>query len=154
MCLCPQLRTKLSSQEIQQFAMLLHEYRNGASIHEFCINLKQLYGDSRKFLLLGECLPSVSGFACVCCWLSSEFRMSSLAPETPWFGGLMVALDVPASLEQMLGPGQALRCSTQYSLGVQLVGLMRVPQGLVLSQCDLTVMEGRCAPSTMPADTW
>ncbi|XP_005062637.1 PREDICTED: cerebral cavernous malformations 2 protein [Ficedula albicollis] len=48
------LRTKLSSQEIQQFAMLLHEYRNGASIHEFCINLKQLYGDSRKFLLLGE----------------------------------------------------------------------------------------------------
>ncbi|XP_008634534.1 cerebral cavernous malformations 2 protein isoform X2 [Corvus cornix cornix] len=47
------LRTKLSSQEIQQFAMLLHEYRNGASIHEFCINLKQLYGDSRKFLLLG-----------------------------------------------------------------------------------------------------
>ncbi|XP_064411159.1 cerebral cavernous malformations protein 2 homolog [Latimeria chalumnae] len=47
------LRTKLSSQEIQQFAMLLHEYRNGALIHEFCINLKQLYGDSRKFLLLG-----------------------------------------------------------------------------------------------------
>ncbi|XP_040287364.1 cerebral cavernous malformations 2 protein isoform X4 [Bufo bufo] len=47
------LRTKLSSQEIQQFAMLLHEYRNGASIHEFCINLRQLYGDSRKFLLLG-----------------------------------------------------------------------------------------------------
>ncbi|MEE6513792.1 hypothetical protein FKM82_021599 [Ascaphus truei] len=47
------LKTKLSSQEIQQFAMLLHEYRNGASIHEFCINLRQLYGDSRKFLLLG-----------------------------------------------------------------------------------------------------
>ncbi|XP_058469356.1 cerebral cavernous malformations protein 2 homolog isoform X1 [Solea solea] len=47
------LRTKLSSQEIQQFATLLHQYRNGASIHEFCINLRQLYGDSRKFLLLG-----------------------------------------------------------------------------------------------------
>ncbi|MGH0135095.1 UNVERIFIED_CONTAM: hypothetical protein FKN15_013475 [Acipenser sinensis] len=47
------LKTKLSSQEIQQFAMLLHEYRNGSSIHEFCINLRQLYGDSRKFLLLG-----------------------------------------------------------------------------------------------------
>ncbi|XP_053464910.1 cerebral cavernous malformations 2 protein isoform X5 [Nycticebus coucang] len=47
------LRTKLSSQEIQQFATRLHEYRNGASIHEFCINLRQLYGDSRKFLLLG-----------------------------------------------------------------------------------------------------
>lgn len=50
----PQLRTKLSSQEIQQFAALLHEYRDGASVHEFCINLRQLYGDSRKFLLLGE----------------------------------------------------------------------------------------------------
>uniref|UniRef100_A0A3Q2PVF7 CCM2 scaffold protein n=1 Tax=Fundulus heteroclitus TaxID=8078 RepID=A0A3Q2PVF7_FUNHE len=48
-----QLRTKLSSQEIQQFAALLHDYRNGSSIHEFCINLRQLYGDSRKFLLLG-----------------------------------------------------------------------------------------------------
>nr|AAH92812.1 Ccm2 protein [Danio rerio]AAI64183.1 Ccm2 protein [Danio rerio] len=47
------LRTKPSSKEIQQFATLLHEYRNGASIHEFCINLRQLYGDSRKFLLLG-----------------------------------------------------------------------------------------------------
>lgn len=53
--LCPlQLRTKLSSQEIQQFAALLHEYRHGASVHEFCISLRQLYGDSRKFLLLGE----------------------------------------------------------------------------------------------------
>ncbi|XP_032944670.1 cerebral cavernous malformations 2 protein isoform X2 [Rhinolophus ferrumequinum] len=47
------LRTKLSSQEIQQFAALLHEYRDGASVHEFCISLRQLYGDSRKFLLLG-----------------------------------------------------------------------------------------------------
>lgn len=53
-CLSPQLRTKLSSQEIQQFAALLHEYRDGASVHEFCISLRQLYGDSRKFLLLGE----------------------------------------------------------------------------------------------------
>lgn len=52
-----QLRTKLSSQEIQQFAGLLHEYRDGASVHEFCINLRQLYGDSRKFLLLGEAGP-------------------------------------------------------------------------------------------------
>ncbi|XP_062857399.1 cerebral cavernous malformations protein 2 homolog isoform X2 [Trichomycterus rosablanca] len=39
--------------EIQQFATHLHEYRKGAYIHEFCINLRQLYGDSRKFLLLG-----------------------------------------------------------------------------------------------------
>lgn len=55
----PQLRTKLSSQEIQQFAALLHEYRDGASVHEFCINLRRLYGDSRKFLLLGE--PAAGG---------------------------------------------------------------------------------------------
>ncbi|XP_067840566.1 cerebral cavernous malformations protein 2 homolog isoform X2 [Heptranchias perlo] len=47
------LRTKLTSEEIQKFAMLLHGYRNGASIHEFCISLRQLYGDGRKFLLLG-----------------------------------------------------------------------------------------------------
>lgn len=47
-----QLRTKLSSQEIQQFAALLHEYSDGASVHEFTINLRQLYGDNRKFLLL------------------------------------------------------------------------------------------------------
>ncbi|KAL7977830.1 hypothetical protein Chor_010782 [Crotalus horridus] len=33
--------------------MLLHEYRNGSSVHEFCVNLRHLYGDSRKFLLLG-----------------------------------------------------------------------------------------------------
>ncbi|KAL1764216.1 cerebral cavernous malformations 2 protein isoform X1 [Sigmodon hispidus] len=47
------LQTKPSSQEIQRFAALLHEYRNRASIHEFCISLWQLYRDSRKFLLLG-----------------------------------------------------------------------------------------------------
>lgn len=58
-----QLRTKLSSQEIQQFATLLHEYRDGASVHEFCINLRQLYGDSRKFLLLGEAGPAGRGAA-------------------------------------------------------------------------------------------
>ena len=47
------LRTKLSSQDIQQFAALLHKYCDGASVHKFCINVRQLYGDSRKFLLLG-----------------------------------------------------------------------------------------------------
>ncbi|KTG41899.1 hypothetical protein cypCar_00017902 [Cyprinus carpio] len=56
------LRTKLSSQEIQQFATLLREYRNGASIHEFCINLRQLYGDSRKFLLLVFSTPGLRPF--------------------------------------------------------------------------------------------
>uniref|UniRef100_A0A8B9JK25 CCM2 like scaffold protein n=1 Tax=Astyanax mexicanus TaxID=7994 RepID=A0A8B9JK25_ASTMX len=49
----PQLRSKLMPQEIQQFALLLREYRVGAPIHQFCSDLLQLYGDSRKFLLLG-----------------------------------------------------------------------------------------------------
>lgn len=57
--------------------MLLHEYRNGASIHEFCINLKQLYGDSRKFLLLGS-ITSARG----------AIRVSPLpADPTPGFFG-------------------------------------------------------------------
>ncbi|KAL2103520.1 hypothetical protein ACEWY4_000388 [Coilia grayii] len=47
------LRNRLSPQEIQRFAVLLREYRVGAPIDEFCSDLLQLYGDSRKFLLLG-----------------------------------------------------------------------------------------------------
>ncbi|XP_063064911.1 cerebral cavernous malformations 2 protein-like [Engraulis encrasicolus] len=47
------LRNRLSPQEIQRFAVLLREYRVGAPIDEFCNDLLQLYGDSRKFLLLG-----------------------------------------------------------------------------------------------------
>ncbi|XP_048873894.1 cerebral cavernous malformations 2 protein-like isoform X3 [Brienomyrus brachyistius] len=47
------LRSRLSPQEIQQFALLLREYRMGAPIQEFCSDLLQLYGDTRKFLLLG-----------------------------------------------------------------------------------------------------
>nr|XP_006639681.1 PREDICTED: cerebral cavernous malformations 2 protein-like isoform X1 [Lepisosteus oculatus] len=47
------LRSKLSPPEIQQFALLLREYRMGAHIEEFCSDLLQLYGDKRKFLLLG-----------------------------------------------------------------------------------------------------
>lgn len=67
-----QLRTKLSSQEIQQFAALLHEYRDGASVHEFCVSLRQLYGDSRKFLLLGG-FPGASGGEWVCAgWRSQD----------------------------------------------------------------------------------
>lgn len=55
LCLCcAQLRNKLSPQEIQQFAVLLREYRVGAPIDQFCADLLQLYGDPRKFLLLGE----------------------------------------------------------------------------------------------------
>ncbi|KAL1020576.1 hypothetical protein UPYG_G00001940 [Umbra pygmaea] len=47
------LRSKLSPQELQQFALLLREYRLGLPIDEFCSDLLQLYGDVRKFLLLG-----------------------------------------------------------------------------------------------------
>lgn len=52
----PQLRNKLSPQEIQQFAILLREYRLGTPVQEYCTELLHLYGDRRKFLLLGECL--------------------------------------------------------------------------------------------------
>lgn len=52
----PQLRNKLSPQEIQQFAVLLREYRLGTPVQEYCTELLRLYGDRRKFLLLGECL--------------------------------------------------------------------------------------------------
>jgi len=40
--------------ELQQFAVLLREYRLGSNIDHFCSELLQLYGDNRKFLLLGE----------------------------------------------------------------------------------------------------
>uniref|UniRef100_A0A8C8S5C0 CCM2 like scaffold protein n=1 Tax=Pelusios castaneus TaxID=367368 RepID=A0A8C8S5C0_9SAUR len=47
------LRNKLSPQEIQKFALLLREYRLGMAVQEYCSDLLQLYGDKRKFLLLG-----------------------------------------------------------------------------------------------------
>ncbi|XP_032897234.1 cerebral cavernous malformations 2 protein-like [Amblyraja radiata] len=47
------LRTKLSPEEIQQFALLLRDYRTGASVEDYCAELLQLYGEKRKFLLLG-----------------------------------------------------------------------------------------------------
>ncbi|XP_009891840.1 PREDICTED: cerebral cavernous malformations 2 protein-like [Charadrius vociferus] len=47
------LRNKLSPQEIQQFAILLREYRLGTPVQEYCGELLRLYGDRRKFLLLG-----------------------------------------------------------------------------------------------------
>uniref|UniRef100_A0A7M4EJQ8 CCM2 like scaffold protein n=1 Tax=Crocodylus porosus TaxID=8502 RepID=A0A7M4EJQ8_CROPO len=49
----PQLRNKLSPPEIQQFALLLREYRLGMAVQEYCADLLRLYGDKRKFLLLG-----------------------------------------------------------------------------------------------------
>lgn len=53
-CVCAQLRNKLSAVELQQFALLLREYRLGSNIDQFCSELLRLYGDQRKFLLLGE----------------------------------------------------------------------------------------------------
>ncbi|XP_030067950.1 cerebral cavernous malformations 2 protein-like [Microcaecilia unicolor] len=47
------LRNKLNAQEIQQFALLLREYRLGVSVQEYCRDLLRLYGDKRKFLFLG-----------------------------------------------------------------------------------------------------
>ncbi|OXB67801.1 hypothetical protein ASZ78_005483 [Callipepla squamata] len=47
------LRNKLSPQEIQQFALMLREYRLGTPVQEYCAELLRLYGDRRKFLLLG-----------------------------------------------------------------------------------------------------
>ncbi|OCT62568.1 cerebral cavernous malformations 2 protein-like [Xenopus laevis] len=47
------LRNKLSPMEIQKFAALLRQYRLGMEVEEYCRELLHLYGDSRKFLLLG-----------------------------------------------------------------------------------------------------
>nr|XP_045218656.1 cerebral cavernous malformations 2 protein-like isoform X1 [Macaca fascicularis] len=47
------LRSKLGPLEIQQFALLLREYRLGLPIQDYCTGLLKLYGDRRKFLLLG-----------------------------------------------------------------------------------------------------
>nr|XP_045377048.1 cerebral cavernous malformations 2 protein-like [Camelus bactrianus] len=51
------LRSKLGPSEIQQFALLLREYRLGLPIQDYCNGLLKLYGDRRKFLLLGITLP-------------------------------------------------------------------------------------------------
>lgn len=40
--------------ELQQFAVLLREYRLGSNVEHFCCELLRLYGDNRKFLLVGE----------------------------------------------------------------------------------------------------
>ncbi|XP_075818653.1 cerebral cavernous malformations 2 protein-like isoform X3 [Microtus pennsylvanicus] len=47
------LRSKLGPPEIQQFAILLRDYRLGLPIQDFCAGLQKLYGDRRKFLLIG-----------------------------------------------------------------------------------------------------
>ncbi|KAJ3586246.1 hypothetical protein NHX12_012646 [Muraenolepis orangiensis] len=47
------LRSRLSPEELQRFALLLREYRLGSPVSLFCSALLELYGDTRKFLLLG-----------------------------------------------------------------------------------------------------
>ncbi|XP_007443800.1 cerebral cavernous malformations 2 protein-like [Python bivittatus] len=47
------LRSKLTPQEIQGFALLLREYRTGLAVERYCAGLLHLYGEKRKFLLLG-----------------------------------------------------------------------------------------------------
>ncbi|XP_077469528.1 cerebral cavernous malformations 2 protein-like isoform X2 [Stigmatopora argus] len=47
------LRNKLSAAELQHFATFLREYRLASNIGHFCCQLLHLYGDNRKFLLLG-----------------------------------------------------------------------------------------------------
>ncbi|XP_063152931.1 cerebral cavernous malformations 2 protein-like [Candoia aspera] len=47
------LRSKLTPQEIQGFALLLREYRTGLAMEKYCAGLLHLYGEKRKFLLLG-----------------------------------------------------------------------------------------------------
>uniref|UniRef100_A0A3P9LUI5 CCM2 like scaffold protein n=1 Tax=Oryzias latipes TaxID=8090 RepID=A0A3P9LUI5_ORYLA len=47
------LRNKLTPVELQHFAVLLREYRLGSDIDHFCSELLHLYGENRKFLLLG-----------------------------------------------------------------------------------------------------
>uniref|UniRef100_H3D198 CCM2 like scaffold protein n=1 Tax=Tetraodon nigroviridis TaxID=99883 RepID=H3D198_TETNG len=47
------LRNKLNPVELQHFALLLRDYRLGSNVEHFCCELLRLYGDNRKFLLLG-----------------------------------------------------------------------------------------------------
>lgn len=45
-----ELRSKLSGEELQQFASILKEYRQMGSIETFCSSLQRLYGPDRKTL--------------------------------------------------------------------------------------------------------
>ncbi|CAH1255123.1 CCM2 [Branchiostoma lanceolatum] len=48
------LKTRLKTEELKQFALLLRQYRTSISVREFCIRLKDLYREERKFLMAGE----------------------------------------------------------------------------------------------------
>uniref|UniRef100_A0A8D2P753 Cerebral cavernous malformations 2 harmonin-homology domain-containing protein n=1 Tax=Zosterops lateralis melanops TaxID=1220523 RepID=A0A8D2P753_ZOSLA len=48
-----ELILRIPTHEIAQFAILLREYRLGTPVQEYCTELLRLYGDRRKFLLLG-----------------------------------------------------------------------------------------------------
>ncbi|XP_035660034.1 cerebral cavernous malformations protein 2 homolog [Branchiostoma floridae] len=47
------LKTRLKTEELKQFALLLRQYRTSISVREFCIRLKDLYREERKFLMAG-----------------------------------------------------------------------------------------------------
>ncbi|XP_070555920.1 cerebral cavernous malformations protein 2 homolog isoform X2 [Ptychodera flava] len=47
------LRTKLTSEELQRFATVLREYREGMPVEQFCSRLQRLYGHDRIFLFPG-----------------------------------------------------------------------------------------------------
>ncbi|XP_033645419.1 cerebral cavernous malformations protein 2 homolog [Asterias rubens] len=47
------LRSKLTSDELQQFALILRDYRQTGSIKDFCKKLQTLYGPERKLLFPG-----------------------------------------------------------------------------------------------------
>ncbi|XP_063968219.1 cerebral cavernous malformations protein 2 homolog [Lytechinus pictus] len=48
-----ELRSKLSGEELQQFASILKDYRQMGSIENFCTSLQRLYGPDRKTLFPG-----------------------------------------------------------------------------------------------------
>ena len=52
--LVAQLRSKLTSDELQQFALILRDYRQTGSIKDFCKKLQTLYGPERKLLFPGK----------------------------------------------------------------------------------------------------
>ena len=50
-----QLNSVMSYQEIREFGSLVSAYRCELPVDEFCSQLQELYGESRKHLLKGTC---------------------------------------------------------------------------------------------------
>lgn len=86
----PQLRSKLGPLEIQQFALLLREYRLGLPIQDYCAGLLKLYGDRRKFLLLGE--PPIQAGRVRSLSCSQHHEINEAWEETKVQGGEVTAV--------------------------------------------------------------